>query len=69
MSLIIILLIISIKYFILINQLIYIIIALYLIDLNNLITKLTKKLYYFLFSTNNNLRILYFIYCFDFALE
>ena len=69
MSLTIILLIVNIKYFILINRLTYIIIVLYFIDLSSLIMKLIKRLRYLLFNTNNNLRTLYFIYYFDFALE
>ena len=68
-SLTIILLIISIKCLTLINWLTHTIIILYLIDLNNLIIELIKRLYYLLSSTSNSLRTLYFINYFDFALK
>ena len=69
MSLTIILLIISIKYFILINWSTHTIIALYFLNLSNLIIKLIERLCYFLSGTSNGLRTLYFIYYFDFALK
>ena len=64
-----ILLIINIKYLIFVNWSTQTIIVLYFIDLDSLTIKLTKRLYYLLFSTSNGLRTLYFIYYLNFALE
>ena len=69
MSSTVILLVINIKCLIFVNRSMQTIIVLYSIDLDSLIIKLTKRLYYLLFSINNSLRTLYFVYCFDFALE